>query len=69
MKHLLAIILIFPLTCFAEIYKWTDENGNVHFGDSPREQDNAETVVIEVNAYEAVSYTTNYMTTTRENYE
>jgi hypothetical protein len=34
--HLLLILLTalsFP--AFAEVYKWTDENGNVHFGSQP----------------------------------
>lgn len=33
-KHLFLICIIFPLTAFGEIYKWTDENGKVHYGDS-----------------------------------
>lgn len=56
MRYLLLIFLILPLCGFGQIYKWTDENGNVHFGDSPKETDKAEQVVIEVNSYESVSY-------------
>jgi glutaredoxin len=29
------IILILPLSVFAEIYKWTDSSGNTFFSDSP----------------------------------
>lgn len=27
--------LLFPPSAISQIYKWTDENGNVHFADSP----------------------------------
>ena len=29
------IILLIPPLCYAEIYKWTDENGGVHYGERP----------------------------------
>lgn len=38
----LALVLclsLFPPVCIAEIYKWTDENGRVHFGDKPDGED------------------------------
>ena len=41
MKNILYIIVstlmlaLFSLTAHAEIYKWTDENGKVHFSDKP----------------------------------
>lgn len=56
MRNLFLVLLFIPFFCFAEIYKWTDENGNVHFGDSPKEETKAEKVVVEVNSYEHVSY-------------
>lgn len=31
----------YTMSVNAGIYKWTDENGNVHFGDQPVNQDNA----------------------------
>lgn len=34
---LLSIILTFSMMPHAQIYKWTDKNGNVHFGDNPPE--------------------------------
>lgn len=37
-RFLLALIAILPLICSAEIYKWTDENGRVHFGDKPKDR-------------------------------
>ncbi|MCP4552756.1 MAG: DUF4124 domain-containing protein [Bacteroidetes bacterium] len=56
MKLLIIAILLVPLFCFAEIYKWTDEQGNVHFGDSPKDDVQAEKVVVEVNSYEHITY-------------
>jgi len=31
--------LVFAAATAAEIYTWTDENGNVHFGDKPADED------------------------------
>jgi len=56
MKHLLFLLLLISIPSAAEIYKWTDEKGNVHFGDSPKDESKAEKVVVEVNSYENVSY-------------
>lgn len=56
MKYLLMLLLVFPLCCFSEIYRWTDENGKVHFGDSPKDKSRAEKVVVEVNSYKHVTY-------------
>ena len=33
MRKLLILILFIPLISMANVYKWTDENGNVHFSD------------------------------------
>ncbi|MGB1140084.1 MAG: DUF4124 domain-containing protein [Halioglobus sp.] len=39
---LLGVILLALATATsAEIYKWTDEDGNVHFGDKPADEDTA----------------------------
>lgn len=56
MRNLVLVLLLIPFSCFAEIYKWTDENGNIHFGDSPKEETKAEKVVVEVNTFEQVTY-------------
>ena len=48
--------LLLCSTGWAEIYKWTDEKGRVHFSDSKQGQQNAETVTIKINSYEHVSY-------------
>lgn len=44
MKLFLALFVLIGSIANAEIYKWTDENGQVHFGDKPKA--NAETVEI-----------------------
>ncbi len=43
-------------SCLAEIYKWTDENGNTHFSDRASIQHESSTVDIQVNTYDSVSY-------------
>lgn len=47
-------------TARADIYKWTDAQGRVHFGDkdSNRGGQKAEVVKVRVNSYEHVTYTT-----------
>ncbi|MEO4045863.1 DUF4124 domain-containing protein [Pseudomonas sp. CAU 1711] len=35
MRHLLFILLCVPLLASAEIYRWTDAQGRVHFGEKP----------------------------------
>lgn len=56
LKYLIGLLVLIPCLCFAEIYKWTDENGRVHYGDSPKESDRAEKVEVEINSYEHVTY-------------
>ena len=46
--HLLTLLLIsFCTPGHAEIYKWVDENGNMHFSDSPHEEKEVETLNLE----------------------
>jgi len=54
MKYLVFMLVLISPFVEAEIYKWTDEQGKVHFGDSPRTEDNAEKVVVDVISYEYV---------------
>ena len=35
MRHLLFIVLLIPGLASAEIYRWTDAQGRVHFGERP----------------------------------
>jgi glutaredoxin len=57
LAFIVSLFLIFiPFVSHAEIYSWTDENGQRHFGDAPKESDKAEPVILEINSYEAVTY-------------
>ncbi|WP_290580470.1 glutaredoxin domain-containing protein [Ketobacter sp.] len=55
-----ALVTLLCLLCSglasAEIYKWVDDKGRVHFGDAPRKNQAVETIQLEVNTYESVSY-------------
>lgn len=55
MKYLLGVLVLLlglsAATAPAEIYRWTDPQGRIHFGDSPKDQKAAKTVNIEVNTY------------------
>ncbi len=54
---LLAVLAaINPAT--AEIYRWTDENGKVHFSDRPARDHASETIEVRINTYKSVSYAT-----------
>ncbi|MEZ5508290.1 MAG: DUF4124 domain-containing protein [Gammaproteobacteria bacterium] len=44
MRWLIICSLLWIVTAQAEIYKWVDERGNVHFGDAPPEHVKTETV-------------------------
>lgn len=36
MKYVLGIMLLLACQVYAEVYKWTDADGNVHYGDRPK---------------------------------
>ena len=55
MKYILLTFALFTQPVFAEIYKWIDDSGKVHFGDSPPHEKQVEEVVVEVNSYEHVT--------------
>lgn len=40
----------------AEIYKWVDEAGSVHFGDAADSRQSSETVELEVNTYQHAAF-------------
>lgn len=52
---LLVIFAFASLSVNAEIYKWTDANGNTHFGDHPPRVEKAERVELKINSYESVT--------------
>ncbi|WP_078120890.1 glutaredoxin domain-containing protein [Thiosocius teredinicola] len=47
----------------ADIYRWTDANGKVHFTDKPPVDQQTEKVEVRVNTYESVSYDTSIFDT------
>ena len=61
-KHGRAQLLLFFVflaisgSVLSEIFRWTDENGKVHFSDKPSAEHSSETVEVRVNTYEHVSY-------------
>lgn len=53
---LLFIILITAQASYGEIYKWTDKNGKVHFGDKKPRYLEAEQLQLKINTYTSVTY-------------
>lgn len=49
LKRCLPLFLLVVAPVNAGIYKWTDSNGNVHFGDRPANMDTATEVQIQTN--------------------
>lgn len=47
---LLFFLSLFVSVAFAQVHKWTDKNGQVHYGQRP--QQNSEAVKLEVNSYQ-----------------
>lgn len=45
----------------ADIYRWTDENGEVHYSDRPARDRVSESVEVDVNTYASVSYATSIL--------
>jgi hypothetical protein len=59
MRRALVVLTFFVLcheVSFAEIYKWTDENGQVHFSDRIPSNLQAETKTVPISSYRGVSY-------------
>jgi len=52
----LALCLLIAGHATAEIFKWTDENGKVHFSDKKPRHLEAKKIKLKINTYEAVSY-------------
>lgn len=57
-KGLLLIVpaLMLAAPAGADIYKWTDAGGHVHFGDKVPGKEKAEPVTVRVNSYTHVTY-------------
>lgn len=53
---LLAALLLVPALALAEVYKWTDANGQVHYGDAPAPTAKAKKLDLEINTFKGVKY-------------
>ena len=54
-------ILAASAACFAEVYKWVDDTGKIHFSDKKPEDAQAETLDIRVNSYSFPKIETNLL--------
>ncbi len=41
------LLLIVVTTAIAQVYRWVDEEGGIHFGDNPPEEVDAEKLIFE----------------------
>lgn len=48
------MMALIPLVLTAEIYQWTDELGQTHFGDRPPPKSNPKKIEVKINSYESV---------------
>lgn len=55
-KKLLLVLLLFSCWVSADIYRWTDAAGRVHFGDEPHEKRDAQQITPKINTYEHIKY-------------
>ena len=58
MKNVLILLCLILVTggAVADIYRWTDSNGNVHFSDQAPDDQASETLELRINTYESVTY-------------
>lgn len=52
---LLVVMMISSQPVYSEIYRWTDAQGNVQFGDRPPSSQDASRVDLKINSYESVT--------------
>lgn len=52
---MLVVMLFASLSAYSEIYRWTDAQGNVQFGDRPPASEKASRVEVNINSYESVT--------------
>ncbi|MGB1110485.1 MAG: DUF4124 domain-containing protein [Gammaproteobacteria bacterium] len=50
------VFVLAPAAIHAQIYKWTDEQGRVHFGDRPPADQATSEIKARISTYKAVSY-------------
>ena len=67
MKNLILLVslLIIAIPSFAEIYKWVDEEGQIHFSDKKPENQVATEIEVEISSYQSVSYSTSKVDTSK----
>ena len=47
MRAFILLLILYPLLTQADIYRWVDEQGNVHYGDRPAHDTDAEALELE----------------------
>ena len=52
----LLLLLLFSSFSYAEVYKWTDLDGSVHFSDKRPTSGNAEELDLKINTYTSTSF-------------
>ncbi len=52
--YLLGAILISMAPAMAEIHKWVDEHGKIHYGDRPPQSSNVQTLEVSVESFSSV---------------
>ena len=55
---IISAYVMIPNASWAEIYRWVDENGKVHFSDKPSRSHSSQEVKLRINTYEGVTYDT-----------
>ncbi len=60
---LFMLLLLCAVDGYAEIYKWTDKKGKVHFSDKKPRNLKSEEIRLRINTYESVSYDTSIFNT------
>lgn len=53
---LIVFLALFSGSQGAEVYKWVDDDGKVHFSDKKPESSGAEKIIIKTNTYSKVTY-------------
>lgn len=53
-RQLICLLVLLSGLANAEVFKWVDQDGNVHFGDAPKSSQQVEKVDININTYQPV---------------
>lgn len=52
---LVLFLMCLTFSAYAEIYRWVDDKGRVHFSDEPSKKHQTESVEVKINTYENVT--------------